>query len=83
MPERGPLRPQIFGKVEGRDYSIEKVLIETLPGFYLGGNLYRPRNGSAKHPGVLNPHEERGSVDALIGFEQRVAELQVQFGGLP
>jgi len=56
MPERGPLRPQIFGKVEGRDYSIEKVLIETLPGFYLGGNLYRPRNGSAKHPGVLNPH---------------------------
>ena len=25
------------------------------PGFYLGGNLYRPRNGKAKHPGVLNP----------------------------
>jgi fermentation-respiration switch protein FrsA (DUF1100 family) len=30
-------------------------LIETLPGFYLGGNLYRPRKGKAKHPGILNP----------------------------
>ncbi len=55
MPEKTPLDPQIFGKLEGKDYTIEKVLIEPLPGFYLGGNLYRPRNGQAKHPGVLNP----------------------------
>ena len=56
MPEKTPLHPQVFGKIEEKDYTIEKVLIETLPGFYLGGNLYRPRNGRAKHPGVLNPH---------------------------
>lgn len=56
MPEKKPLHPQIFGKIEAPDYTIEKVLIETLPGFYLGGNLYRPRNGQPKHPGVLNPH---------------------------
>jgi dienelactone hydrolase len=56
MPEKSPLHAQIFGKIEEKDYSIEKVLIETLPGFYLGGNLYRPRNGSAKHPGILTPH---------------------------
>src|SRR5213594_5268813 len=42
MPERTPLRPQIFGRIAHKDYSIEKVLLETLPGFYLGGNLYRP-----------------------------------------
>jgi dienelactone hydrolase len=55
MPEKTPLHPQVFGKIEEKDYSIEKVLIETLPGFYLGGNLYRPRNGQARHPGILNP----------------------------
>ncbi len=55
MPEKTPLHAQVFGKIEAKDYSIEKVLIETLPGFYLGGNLYRPRNGQTKHPGVLNP----------------------------
>ena len=56
MPEKTPMHAQIFGKIEEQDYSIEKVLIETLPGFYLGGNLYRPRNGRAKRPGLLNPH---------------------------
>jgi dienelactone hydrolase len=56
MPEKTPLHPQIFGKIEGRGYTIEKVLIETLPGFYLGGNLYRPRDTKTKHSGILNPH---------------------------
>jgi dienelactone hydrolase len=56
MPQKTPLHPQVFGKIEGKGYTIEKVLIETLPGFYLGGNLYRPRDGRARHPGILNPH---------------------------
>lgn len=56
LPEKIPLHAQIFGKIEQKDYTIEKVLIETLPGFYLGGNLYRPRNSRSKHPGILNPH---------------------------
>ena len=56
MPEKTPLHAQVFGKFDGRDYTIEKVLLETLPGFYLGGNLYRPKDGRAKHPAVLNPH---------------------------
>ena len=56
MPVKTPLHAQIFGKIEAPDYTIEKVLIETLPGFYLGGNLYRPRDGRQKHPGLLNPH---------------------------
>ena len=42
MPAKTPLHPQIFGRIENRDYSIEKVLLETMPGYYLGGNLYRP-----------------------------------------
>src|SRR5579859_45388 len=55
MPEKTPLNAQVFGRIEEKDYTIEKVLLETLPGFYLGGNLYRPHNGHARHPGVLNP----------------------------
>ena len=55
MPEKTPLHPQIFDKIEGEGYTIEKVMIETLPGFYLGGNLYRPRESQRRHPGILNP----------------------------
>ena len=29
MPPKTPLNPQVFDKVEGEDYSIEKVLLET------------------------------------------------------
>ena len=55
MPERAPLQAHILGKVERDGYSIEKVYFQTLPGFYLAGNLYRPR-GRGPFPGVLNPH---------------------------
>jgi hypothetical protein len=56
MPEKTPLNPQIFGRIERKGYSIEKVLLETLPGFFLGGNLYRPLGKTGKFPGVLSPH---------------------------
>ena len=34
------------------------MLIETLPGYYLGGNLYRPRRPAPPNgfPGVVSPH---------------------------
>ena len=65
MPEKSPLHAQVFGKIEEKDYTIEKVLLETMPGFYLGGNLYRPRNGGSKHPGILNPqgHWQYGRLE--------------------
>ena len=57
MPEKTPLQPQIFGLIERDGYSVEKVYIETVPGFYLAGNLYRPLGkGKGPFPGVLNPH---------------------------
>ena len=56
MPARHPLTPQIFGRIENKDYSIEKVLLQTMPGYYLGGNLYRPLGKPGKLPGVLTPH---------------------------
>jgi dienelactone hydrolase len=56
FPERNPLNAQIFGRIAYADYSIEKVLIETLPGFYLAGNLYRPVGKQGPFPGMLAPH---------------------------
>jgi dienelactone hydrolase len=56
MPGRNPLTPQIFGRIENDGYSIEKVLLQTLPGYYLGGNLYRPLGKKGRFPGVLSPH---------------------------
>jgi len=56
LPEKTPLKPLIFGRIERGDYSIEKVALETMPGYFLGGNLYRPLHLNGKVPAVLTPH---------------------------
>ena len=49
---RGPLNPRITGQIQAESYTIEKVIFESLPGFYVTANLYRP-NQAGRHPGVL------------------------------
>ncbi|HEU0049118.1 MAG TPA: hypothetical protein VFQ43_16120, partial [Nitrososphaera sp.] len=56
LPEKTPLNSQIFGKIERREYSIEKVYFESYPGFYVTGNLYRPLGKTGPFPGILTPH---------------------------
>jgi len=56
MPKTSVPHAEVFGRLQREDYSIEKVLLETLPGYYLGGNLYRPLNKAGKLPGILNAH---------------------------
>ncbi len=56
MPEKRPVTAEVFGRLDREGYSIEKVLLETYPGFYLGGNLYRPRGREGPFPGVASPH---------------------------
>jgi dienelactone hydrolase len=54
--ERPRLAPAVFGRIEGPDYTIEKVDLETLPGFHLTGNLYRPKGRRGPFPAILSPH---------------------------
>ena len=55
MPERRPLQPRIFGEVKHAEYSVAKVYFESLPGFLVTGNLYRP-TGAGPFPAILSPH---------------------------
>jgi dienelactone hydrolase len=56
MPPKTPLNPRIVGKLERDGYTIERVALETLPGFILAGNLYRPIGKTGKVPAILCPH---------------------------
>jgi dienelactone hydrolase len=56
LPVKAPLNATIFNKVDRGDHTIEKVYFESYPGFYVTGNLYRPKNISGKVPAVLCPH---------------------------
>ena len=48
----GPLNPRVTGRIQSDNYAIEKVIFESLPGFYVTANLYRP-NQPGRYPGVL------------------------------
>ncbi len=56
MPEKTPLNPRIVDRVDRGDYSVETVLLETRPGYFLGGNLYRPAGRTGRFPGIASPH---------------------------
>ncbi|MBD3266420.1 hypothetical protein GF373_07095, partial [bacterium] len=59
-PPKPPLKPHVFDKIQYEDYSIEKVYFESLPGFYVTGNLYRPVGKRGPFPGMLCPHGHWG-----------------------
>jgi dienelactone hydrolase len=53
LPEySGPLNPRTTGTINSDGYVIEKVIFESLPGFYVTANLYRP-SGPGHYPGIL------------------------------
>ena len=57
MPTKTDLKAQIYGRIDRGDYTVEKVHFESAPGFFVTGNLYRPKKAAGgKAPGVLFAH---------------------------
>jgi len=73
----GPLNARVTGQIQADGYVIEKVIYESLPGYYVTANLYRP-NQPGRYPGVLlqSGHTQEGKAEpqrlganlALKGF---------------
>src|SRR5690606_20577962 len=68
------LNARIFGRLDRDGYSVEKVHFESHPGYFVAGNLYRPRGRTGPFPAVLSPpghwpegrlvHNETGPLPA-------------------
>jgi dienelactone hydrolase len=56
MPSKTPLNAVVHGGRDQGDYTVEKAFFESFPGFFVTGNLYRPKGKSGPLPGVLCPH---------------------------
>ena len=63
MPPKTALNPIVAGRIEHDDYAIERVVIETMPGYWLGGNLYLPKGRAV----TIRSHEE-GAVTAYVTY---------------
>ena len=63
-PQRTPLNARITSRRVHDGYSVENVALETIPGVFVGGNLYRPLRATGKLPAVLTTHGHTGDVKA-------------------
>jgi dienelactone hydrolase len=63
LPKKTPLNPVYTPKRIMDGYTVENVAIETLPGVWLCGSLYRPAKGKGPFPAVLSPHGHFPSSD--------------------
>jgi hypothetical protein len=83
MPTQTPLNAVIHGRIERPDYSVEKVYFESAPGFYVTGNLYRPKNAKGKVPGILFAHghwkDARLSSETEAALREEIATGQERF----
>lgn len=66
----GAFHPVIHTARTMDGYIVENIAIESFPGFYITGNLYRPLEPAEKNPAVLCPHghgaDKRFTADVQI-----------------
>lgn len=56
FPDKCELNARITDKKAYKDFTVEKVIFTSRPGYEVTGNLYRPLNRSGRVPAILNPH---------------------------
>jgi cephalosporin-C deacetylase-like acetyl esterase len=95
LPARTPLNSNIAGILDRETYRIEKVVFQSLPGLYVTGNLYVPKDstkplptilylcGHAPHPlGAKFNYQDRAAWFAAHGFACLILDT-LEFGEVP
>jgi dienelactone hydrolase len=75
LPEKTDLKVTITGTIERDGVVIDKLHFQSRPGLYVTGNLYRPKDNSARLPTILYVcgHSNRGRDGNKTAFQEHGA----------
>lgn len=74
MPDiTGNFNPIIHSTREMDGYIVENIAIESFPGFFITGNLYRPTESKEKQAAILSPHGHLKDKRLLADVQTRCA----------
>lgn len=66
MPERTPLQPVVTSRIVKDEYVVENLHFQSMPGLYVTGNLYLPKEPEGEVPAILyvcgHAHVKEGGV---------------------
>ncbi len=74
MPTKTPLNAVLHGRIDCGEYTVEKVFFESVPGFFVTGNLYRPKKITGKVPGVLFSHGHKENARLALEPDAKVRQ---------
>jgi dienelactone hydrolase len=75
LPPACPLNPIRHSVRRNDGYTVQNVAFESLPGFWVTGNLYLPAEPKSPLPGVLCPHGHLADNRMLEQTQKRCAAL--------
>ena len=75
LPAKSPLRPTVHSLRQHPGYSVANVAFESVPGFFVTGDLYRPLEVKGPCPAVLCPHGHFPEGRYRPDMQQRCATL--------
>ncbi|MBA3484045.1 MAG: acetylxylan esterase, partial [Pirellulales bacterium] len=74
-PPACPLQPIRHSVRQNDGYTVENVAFESLPGFWVTGNLYLPVDAKGSIPGILCPHGHLADNRLIEQTQKRCAAL--------
>lgn len=70
-PKRTALNPIVRARRTYDGYTVENVAFESVPGYFVTGNLYRPLNAKPPYPVVLTTHGHGALIKDPADFEKQ------------
>lgn len=69
FPARTPLHAQITGTIDHADYLVQKLVYQSLPGFYVTADVYVPKNTHKPFPAVLGVAGHSGDGKSFAVYQ--------------